>query len=144
MAQPPIPVFTDTVAFVTKEGKLTPNARQNLNLLNTNATSGGSAPANGPYITSATDPTLTNERVLTSSTSNTVSLAVAGQAQVQRAALTGDVTASANSNATTIANDAVTFAKMQNIATQRLIGRNTAGTGDPEEVTISQALDWLP
>ncbi|SRR5580765_3126953 len=43
-----------------------------------------------------------------------------------------------------IANDAVTYAKIQNIsATQLLLGRNSAGSGDVEEVTISQALDWL-
>lgn len=61
---------------------------------------------------------------------------------LQRAALTGDVTAAAGSNATTIANDAVTFAKMQNIATDRLIGRDTAGTGDPEEISLGFGLEW--
>ena len=35
-----------------------------------------------------------------------------------------------------IADDAVTFAKMQNINTAKVIGRTTAGSGDPEEVTI--------
>lgn len=44
----------------------------------------------------------------------------------------------------TIANNSVTYAKMQDItATKRVIGRNTAGAGDPEEVTASQVLDWL-
>lgn len=44
----------------------------------------------------------------------------------------------------TIANDAVTYAKMQNVsATQRVLGRNTAGAGDTEEVTASQVLDWI-
>lgn len=59
--------------------------------------------------------------------------------------LTDDVTAGpgTGTQVATIANDAVTFAKMQNINTQRLIGRNSGGSGDPEEVTISQALDWL-
>lgn len=33
--------------------------------------------------------------------------------------------------------DAVIFAKMQDIATSTLIGRFTAGTGDPEEITVS-------
>lgn len=38
----------------------------------------------------------------------------------------------------------VTYAKLQDVtATQRLIGRNTAGSGDPEEVTATQLLDWL-
>ena len=59
---------------------------------------------------------------------------------LQRSALTGDVTAAAGSNATTIANDAVTFAKMANVsATDRFIGRDTAGSGDAEEITPANA-----
>lgn len=43
-----------------------------------------------------------------------------------------------------IADNAVTYAKIQDItASKRLLGRNTAGAGDPEEVTLLQALDWL-
>jgi hypothetical protein len=46
--------------------------------------------------------------------------------------------------AATIANDSVTYAKMQNVsATQRVIGRNTAGSGDPEEVTFAQFMEWV-
>jgi trimeric autotransporter adhesin len=56
-------------------------------------------------------------------------------------ALTGDVTASGTGSvAATIANDAVTFAKMQNIATQRLIGRSTAAAGDAEELSVGTGL----
>jgi len=51
---------------------------------------------------------------------------------LQRAALTGDVTASAGSNTTTIANSAVTLAKMANMATSSLIYRKTASSGTPE------------
>jgi hypothetical protein len=59
-----------------------------------------------------------------------------GTPLLQRAALTGDVTASAGSNATTIANDAVTYAKMQNVsANSRVLGRITGGSGDVEELT---------
>jgi hypothetical protein len=45
-----------------------------------------------------------------------------------------------------IANDAVTYAKMQNIsATLRLLGRASAGAGDPEELTAAQLRDlFLP
>jgi hypothetical protein len=65
-------------------------------------------------------------------------LSMTGAGALQRAALTGDVTASAGSNATTIANDAVTYAKMQNVsATSRVLGRITAGAGDPEELTAT-------
>ena len=48
---------------------------------------------------------------------------------------TGDVT-STGDGATVIANDAVTFAKMQDINTAKVIGRTTAGSGNPEEVSI--------
>jgi hypothetical protein len=56
--------------------------------------------------------------------------------------LTGDVTAGpgSGSQAATIAADAVTFAKMQNIATDSLIGRDTAGTGDPETILLNATL----
>jgi len=59
-------------------------------------------------------------------------------------ALTGDVTASGpGSVAATIANDAVTFAKLQNVTTQSLLGRSTAGTGDVEVLTIGSGLQLL-
>lgn len=63
-------------------------------------------------------------------------------ANIRRAALTGDVTASAGSNTTTIANDAVTYAKMQNVSNaSRLLGRGSAGgAGDVQELTISSRL----
>lgn len=65
---------------------------------------------------------------------------VDGPPLLQRAALTGDVTASAGSNVTTIANDAVTYAKMQNVsATDKLLGRSTSGAGDVEEITCTAA-----
>lgn len=61
-----------------------------------------------------------------------------GSGNLRRAALTGDVTASAGNNATTVANNAVTYAKMQDVsATSRLLGRITAGAGDPEELTAA-------
>ena len=59
---------------------------------------------------------------------------------LQRGPLTGDVTASQGLAATTIANDAVTYAKMQNVsATDRILGRQTAGAGDPEEIICTAA-----
>jgi trimeric autotransporter adhesin len=55
--------------------------------------------------------------------------------------LTGDVTGTGpGATATTIANDAVTFAKMQNIASSTVVARLTAGTGDPEAVPMSSTL----
>jgi len=62
-------------------------------------------------------------------------------ANIRRSALTGDVTASAGSNATTISNDAVSYAKMQNVsAGSTLIGRGDSGSGDPQEITLGTGL----
>lgn len=57
-------------------------------------------------------------------------------------AFTGDVTRPADSNAQTIPNDTVTYAKMQNTsAASRLLGRGSAsGAGDIEELTIGSGL----
>lgn len=71
------------------------------------------------------------------------SLEWSGSGSIQRSALTGDVTASAASNATTIANDAVTYAKMQNVsATDRILGRDTGGAGDVEELQVAGGLEF--
>ncbi len=58
-------------------------------------------------------------------------------------ALTGDVTTSAGSLATTIANSAVTLAKMANMATASILGRNTAGTGAPEVLSAATTKNLL-
>lgn len=58
--------------------------------------------------------------------------------------LTGDVTAGpgTGSQAATIPNDTVTYAKMQNVsAASRLLGRGSAsGAGDPEEISLGANL----
>ena len=55
--------------------------------------------------------------------------------------LTGDVTGSGTGSfAATIANDAVTYAKIQNVsATDRILGRQSSGAGDVEEITCTAA-----
>jgi hypothetical protein len=61
----------------------------------------------------------------------------------QTITLTGDVTGSGTGSfAATIANDAVTFAKVQNIATDRLLGRDTASSGDTEELTVGGGIEF--
>jgi hypothetical protein len=53
--------------------------------------------------------------------------------------LSGDVTNSAG--AVTIANDAVTYAKMQNVsAASKLLGRGDSGSGDVQEITLGTGL----
>lgn len=67
------------------------------------------------------------------------SIVMAGLGSLQRAALTGDVTAAQDGNATTIANDAVTNAKAANMAQSTIKGRAAAaGTGDPTDLTAAQ------
>lgn len=107
--------------------------------------SGGSgAPTTAEYLVGLADAGLSAERVVASSTSCFFDIGTAGQATVVRAALTGDVIASANSNATTIPGNTVTYAKMQDVsATSRFLGRITAGAGDPEELTGTQATTLL-
>lgn len=55
---------------------------------------------------------------------------------------TGDVTGTGAYGAIvlTIANGAVSLAKMANMATNKLLGRSTAGTGAPEVISIGAGL----
>jgi hypothetical protein len=62
----------------------------------------------------------------------------------QTITLTGDVTGTGTGSfAATIANNAVTLAKIQDITTARILGRVTAGSGDTEELTGTQATTLL-
>jgi hypothetical protein len=52
----------------------------------------------------------------------------------------GDITVSSSGTVWTIDNDVVTYAKIQNVsATDKLLGRSTAGAGDIEEITCTAA-----
>ena len=64
----------------------------------------------------------------------------ANTAKVTNATHTGDVT---GATALTIANDAVTNAKAADMAANTIKGRATAGTGDPEDLTGTQATALL-
>lgn len=56
----------------------------------------------------------------------------------------GDVTVSGSGTTWTMDNDTVTYAKMQNVsAASRILGRKTASAGDAEEMTLSEALDFV-
>jgi len=113
------------------------------------ASGGSGAPSDADYLTKSSNGGLSAERVVTDSTSITANWDTAGQVAFQRAALTGDVTASANSNATTIANsavtsakiadDAVTFAKLQNVTGPMIVGRSAATSGSAEEIGLASA-----
>lgn len=52
----------------------------------------------------------------------------------------GDITVSSSGTVWTVDNDAITYAKIQNVsATDKLLGRSTAGAGDIEEITCTAA-----
>lgn len=101
-------------------------------------------------VTFAKFQNITTDRLLgrdTAGTGDVEELTVSGGVEftgsggVQRSALTGDVTASAGSGSTTIPNDTVTYAKMQNVsAASKLIGRGDSGSGDPQEITLGTGL----
>lgn len=55
----------------------------------------------------------------------------------------GDITTSNGGDTFTIDNDAVTNAKLANMATATIKGRTTAGTGDPEDLSGTQATALL-
>lgn len=56
----------------------------------------------------------------------------------------GDIIVSGSGAAWTIDTAAVTYAKIQDVSTNQVVlGRNTSGSGDVEEVTASQLLDWV-
>ena len=109
----------------------------------------GTADIDDDAVTFAKMQNITSDRLLgrdTASSGNVEEISVGGgleftgSAGIQRSALTGDVTASAGSGATTIANDAVTFAKMQDIATDKLLGRDTAASGNVEEIGVANSI----
>ena len=62
----------------------------------------------------------------------------------QTITLTSDITGTGTGSfATTIANNVVTNAKAADMATQTIKGRNTAGTGDPEDLSASTVTSML-
>ena len=54
----------------------------------------------------------------------------------------GDIVVSSTGTVLTIEDDAVTFAKTQNIATNKLLGKGTAGSGSIEEITLGTNLSF--
>ena len=96
---------------------------------------GGGAPTNAEYLVKTADATLTAERVVGDSTTVTANWATSGQVSFERAALTGDVSASANSNSTTIGTNAVTYAKFQQPAALSVVGNGTSSTANAGDIT---------
>lgn len=91
----------------------------------------------GPYPTSPGSGTVTT----TGSPASGNLVKFSGALSITSADLTGDIT-TAGTVASTIANDVVTYAKIQNIsAASRVLGRGSAsGAGDTEELTLGGGL----
>jgi hypothetical protein len=91
---------------------------------------------------STTDNQITSGNILVSDGSFFVSSTMSNDATINSS---GQLTI-ANLAITTakIAADAVTYAKMQNVSAPSLVlGRKTAGAGDPEECSLSEVLDFI-
>lgn len=85
-----------------------------------------------------------NPEVLSVATAKTLLNLTGTNSGDQTITLTGDVTGSGTGSfAATIASDAVTNAKLANVATATIKGRVTAATGDPEDLTGTQATTLL-
>lgn len=99
-----------------------------------------SAPITGGTITGT--GTIACATCVTSAAALTSGQLIAGAGSQASAVtnLAGDVTTSGGIT-TTIANDAVTYAKMQNVsAASKLLGRGDSGSGDPQEITLGSGL----
>lgn len=56
----------------------------------------------------------------------------------------GDIVVSSLGTVIEVEDNAITYAKMQNVSTtQRVLARKTAGAGDVEEASISELLNWV-
>lgn len=106
---------------------------------------GGGAPTTATYLTLSTNASLTSERVLTEGTGIDFTDGGAGgnltiTVDLSEISAGGDLTGTMN--APTIAAGAVTLAKLADLATDRLIGRDTAGTGVSEALTVSGGVEF--
>lgn len=118
---------TTTPAITLTLGAITPTSVNGLTLT--------------PQATGFTIAGGTSSRTLTVPSNATVSGSNTGD---QTITLTGDVTGSGiGSFAATIANNAVTLAKMATMATASFLGRNTAGTGNVEVLSVATAKTLL-
>ena len=96
---------------------------------------GGGAPTSAEYLVKSADATLTAERVVGDSTSITANWATSGQVSFERAALTGDVTASANSNTTAIGANKVQYSMIQQAAGLTVVGNGGSTTANVGSIT---------
>ena len=98
---------------------------------------GGGAPTDATYVVASSNGTLSAERVATSGTSITVDTATTGQIIYKRAALTGDVTAPADSNVTTIGANKVTNSNLATMTANTVKVNATNGVATPTDLFVA-------
>lgn len=126
---------TSTPAITLTLGAITPSsvaATGTISGSNLSGTNTGNVTLAGENYLSLAGQAITANAVNLSGTNVTGTLAAA-----RFPALTGDITTTAGSIATTIAASAVTNAKMANMVTKTYKGRTSAGTGVPEDVPVA-------
>lgn len=106
-----------------------------INLASTNAVTGDL-----PFSNLAQGTALSVLGVTGNATADVASIAAANDAEVLRRS--GTAVAFGTVATAGIANDAVTYAKIQNVsATSRLLGRSTSGAGDVEEISLGSHVE---
>ena len=141
------PTFTGTVSGITAamvgapsgSGTSSGTNTGDQNLFSTIAVSGQSN-----VVADSTSDTLTlvagsNITITTDAATDSVTIAASGGGGVSDGDK-GDITVSASGATWTIDNDAVTYAKIQNVTDARLLGRSAGSSGDCQEITVGSGL----
>ena len=131
-----LPASTGTLALQNE------NTTGNAATVTTNAnltghiTSSGNAAVLGSFTISQLSTAISNASISGNNTGDQTNVSGSAGTVTSIGNLTGDVTSS--NRATTIADDAVTYAKMQNVsATNVVLGRDSAGAGVVEEISAA-------
>ena len=132
-------IFSVSGSPVTSSGTLTASlATQTANQIFAGPTTGSAAAPGFRSLVAADIPDLSATYLTVTTAASTYLTAN------QTVTLSGDATGSGTTAITvTVANDAITNAKLANMATGTLKGRATASTGDPEDLTASDVKTLL-
>ena len=85
---------------------------------------GAGAPTDADYLVKTAHADLSAERVVTDTATIAADWGTAGQAKLN------------------VVDGSITFAKIQNVSTDRLVGRDTAASGSVEEISLSTGLEF--
>lgn len=101
--------------------------------------------ADATFAIATPDAALPNALIMTSTDSIIVNTALPNTVNWKRAAITGDVEIAEDANDAVIPDGTVTYAKMQQTASDDvLLGRAGGGAGEITEVTKATVVSWIP